>query len=72
MHTPTPTPAPSPAPLCDYCGRRIDGEVLAIVPLSDSGARPTVYWHRDHAECARPRPISVEDTVLQRRLRRRP
>lgn len=55
---------------CEYCGQLIEGEALEITPISDAGAAPSVYWHKERAACARPRPPRAADSPLARHLRR--
>lgn len=65
-----PLPQGGPVKTCEYCGRPIEGEALPITPVSERGAAPTVYWHKERAACGRPRPPRAVDSPLQRQLRR--
>ncbi|MFD7964106.1 hypothetical protein ACFV5J_25215 [Streptomyces zaomyceticus] len=54
---------------CEYCGEPIEGEALPITPISDSGAAPDVYWHREREACARPRPPRPGESLVRQRVR---
>lgn len=54
--------------ICEYCGEPIEGEALAITPVSDSSAAPDVYWHRERAACRRPRPPRPGESLVRRPL----
>lgn len=56
--------------VCEYCEQLIEGEALIITPVSDSGAAPDVFWHRERAACGRPRPPRADDTRMQPGVRR--
>lgn len=56
--------------ICEYCEKPIDGEALEITPVSDRGARPSVFWHKERSACGRPRPPVAADSPLTRQLRR--
>jgi hypothetical protein len=37
--------------VCQHCGQPISGEADEMIPLSASGARPTVHRHKTLTEC---------------------
>lgn len=56
--------------VCDHCGQLIKGEALEITPVSDRGARPSVYWHKKASECSPILPSESASSPLARQLRR--
>ena len=54
---------------CQSCGYVIVGEAREVTPHSDSGARPTVYWHETAEACTAAKEQRIA-SPLQRHLRR--